>query len=224
MRINWPAFWTVMGVATIYYLVTNPNPFSMEAVVVFSVAAVFLVVRLFIQGRSDSTAPHQSEDESPPKKPPVGIGLKFKEVAINTAFINEFVSDEDMLKYPVQRIWETYHGKGPRLPGFRYDWTIDRQQQIFLMFVKSGREEFSNRLTFVLWLSGRTIEFKLDKLGSGDLKEPILTIWKMATLPDVTGTGKNIDEIAAIIKAAISAYKVSGVRFPVQQHTAVFQF
>jgi hypothetical protein len=145
------------------------------------------------------------------------------------AFINEKISEEDVKKYGIDALWDKYHIKREKPFGFYFSWTIDRDRDISLMRVHSGREELSNRITFVLIINGIVIEVELDKFGGdgsarlGDNK-PMTTTWKMVSIHQPPNCLLTRDEIIQVLKESLTAYKVSGFSWPVEQHTALFRF
>ena len=76
------------------------------------------------------------------------------------AFVNEFVSEEDVSSHDLEGLLNRYREypweKLPRA-GFRYSWTMDRARGVFLVLAKilqetgaSGLHEPTNRRIFVL--------------------------------------------------------------------------
>lgn len=144
-------------------------------------------------------------------------------------FVNEKVSDEDVVKYGIDTLWGQYHFKGEKLPGFYSSWTIDRQKDIFLMRVRTGREELFNQITFVLIGPDMRIEITLNVFGDGNNtkkgeNKPITTIWELDSIHLSENCPRNKEQVLEILKEALTEYKVRGVAWPVEQHTAVFRF
>ena len=70
-------------------------------------------------------------------------------------FVNEYVPEEDIKNYNLDETWLKYHPAYQSVPSYlRHCWTIDREDNIYLMLMDIGREEISNRHTFVVYLKG----------------------------------------------------------------------
>lgn len=135
------------------------------------------------------------------------------------AFINEYVSTEDVKKYDLDGINRRF-GKDPQI---RYGWTIDRERGVFLRWIKSGREEFASRVTMVLWWHGEIIPVYLEVSGTGDYSKPTTTVWSLSGIELSGVLEPSRDEILQALRDALTEYKV-GVGVDVADHTAVFEF
>jgi hypothetical protein len=136
------------------------------------------------------------------------------------AFVNEYVSAEEAKKYDLDGINKRF-GKDPEI---RYQWTIDRTKDVFLMWMKRGREEFAGRQMFALWWKGEVLPVYTESEGSGRLDEKTTTIWHSAGIELPTELAWQREEIIQVLKEALTEYKVSGIGVPVADHTAVFEF
>jgi hypothetical protein len=136
------------------------------------------------------------------------------------AFVNEYVSAEDVKKYDLDGINRKF-GKDPEI---RYQWTIDRANDFFLMWMSRGREEFAGRQTFVFWWKGEVLPVYMESEGSGRLNEKTTTIWRSAGIELPPQLAGQREEITQVLKEALTAYKVSGIGVPVADHTAMFEF
>lgn len=72
------------------------------------------------------------------------------------AFVNEYVSAEDVKKYGLEEINRQY-----RKSNVQPDWTIDRD--IYLRWIHSGREEFADQHDFTLYWKGTLIFLRLKR-------------------------------------------------------------
>jgi hypothetical protein len=143
------------------------------------------------------------------------------------AFVNEFVSAEDARKYGLEEI-DRRHFQAH----FRPEWTIDRERDIYLRQVESGREEHANRCGFTFYWKGVLLLIRLTRRGAGTPGGDAWTEWSLLDSPVVASiTGlpaeelqKNRPEILADLKAALTAYKDFGARSSSARHTATFTF
>jgi hypothetical protein len=135
------------------------------------------------------------------------------------AFVNEYVSAEDVKKYDLDGINRRF-GKDPQI---RYGWTIDRERDVFLRWIGSGREEFAGRETFALFWKGEVLPVYTESKSKGLLNEKTSTVWHSAAIelpPNLAGQGEAVTQV---LKEALTEYKV-GVGLDVADHTAVFEF
>lgn len=143
------------------------------------------------------------------------------------AFVNEYVSEDDVKKYRLEELLKQFGRldwiEDP-LPGFRLHWTIDRERDVFIMKMRSGREEFSNCLTFAMWWKGSILNVELKIGGDGSLVGKVTTIWSLTKIYYPDGFSGSQAQVAQDLKDALSEYKVSGVTWPVADHEAVFEF
>jgi hypothetical protein len=114
------------------------------------------------------------------------------------AFINEYISEEDIEKYDLKKLIEKYkrYTYSPDLDNI--NWTIDKENDIWL--VSFGREHdpemdhgFTREHIFVLHYKGHIIEARLwlEKDSSFNLStRPYLVNWKLLSL-----TPNNLNEI-----------------------------
>lgn len=137
------------------------------------------------------------------------------------AFVNEWVSDEDIKKYDLPSVWMKVTWDTP----IQYVWTVDRERNTFLIPYASGREEFSNHHDFVLWWDGELHKARLIKNNDRlDGLENLTTTWHLIGIDSDPGSVHSKEKVLAMLKEALRGYRLSGVVWPVQSHTAVFDF
>lgn len=139
------------------------------------------------------------------------------------AFINEYISEEDIKKYDVKYAWEKISGPGE--PS-KYTWTVDKEKNIYFIPMVSGKEEFSNQKLCALWWSGALLRVSLANVGGqldydnskGSVVWDLLRIWKPTDfiLQD--------DEIIPILKEALVVYGFSGISIPIIDYRVDFTF
>lgn len=128
-------------------------------------------------------------------------------------FINEYIPEEDFEKYKLKEIDSNYH------PGTKArDWTVDRERDINLRQVSSGREEFAHETWWTLYWQGELLSLQLDVLdGSGKPGEPGWTHWslrRIAAFDDhqlPVHLKEKLPEILSDLEDALTAYKDGGV-------------
>jgi len=145
------------------------------------------------------------------------------------AFVNEYASDEDIEKYGLREIWDKYHPlrKGRYFGGNRPDWTIDREQNIFLMQVGQGRGEAGNKVKFLLWANGQHIVAWLEVVGgeSDDLNNgPFKRVWDLSKLEVPMDCSISESLIINMLKSAVETYGYLGICRQVPNTTISFIF
>lgn len=79
------------------------------------------------------------------------------------AFVNEHISDADVEKYGLKDIDANFLVGGSK----RRDWTIDRERDIYLRQVASGREDQSEKSTWTFYWRGSPLILTRVTLGVG---------------------------------------------------------
>lgn len=74
------------------------------------------------------------------------------------AFINEFISADDVVNYNIAKI-DRYYLRSH----FRPHWTIDHDRGIYLRLVASGRDEFAGDHTYTFYWNENLIELDLSE-------------------------------------------------------------
>ena len=135
------------------------------------------------------------------------------------AFVNEFVPEDDVKKYGLEEIDQQYLRSC-----FHPEWTFDRERDIYLREVQSGREEFANKHGFTLYWKGALMFVQLTRKGGGVRGGEGWAEWTLLGIhiPDALQAKKA--EIIADLKAALSAYKDFGMYSATTIHTATFTF
>lgn len=77
------------------------------------------------------------------------------------AFVNEYVSDEDVKKYGLEEINRRYSKID--IPG-RFSWTVDRERNIYLRKMRSDKDAFWEDFTF-FW-QGELLAVRLSEEGT----------------------------------------------------------
>jgi hypothetical protein len=140
------------------------------------------------------------------------------------AFINEFISEEDDKKYGISEINKKAH-----VANYKCDWTIDRERDIYLRWMRYDRE-MSGRNDFTFYWKGNLLDIALKRHGDGVRGGKGWTTWAIwqflgknyLQLPENLESYRK--EIIADLKAALVAYKDFGIRSSIFDHTANFEF
>lgn len=135
------------------------------------------------------------------------------------AFVNEYVSAVDVDKYGLAEINRQFWKSDTR-----YDWTIDRQRDIYLRLMKSGRGEYGQQQEFTFYWHQRVLAVRLSR-DSGIAEDGrIASIWRLHHLVLPGALQSQRQAILDDLKLALEAYKTAGVGSSVNEHIAHFLF
>jgi len=136
-------------------------------------------------------------------------------------FVSEKVSDEDAKKYDFEGLSKTLRRQVWQL---KERWVIDRDRNIFLIWLGAGQEEFSLQNRFLLWWNGKLLTFSLTGTGSGNPFGVATTTWDSLLLALPENSGLDREEVVATLKEALTIFKWAGYGGQAVDHTAVFNF
>lgn len=141
-------------------------------------------------------------------------------------FINEFVSDEDINKYELNELWDRYHPVSPSKGVRHLSWTVDKEKNIFLIHLKSGREEFANESTFLLWWNGEEIIAHLLRYsGFCRPREGVgQVIWELQDITSPQGIKVVEKDILDTLKLSLKTYGFMGAHREIKNYTVDFKF
>lgn len=132
------------------------------------------------------------------------------------AFVNEYVSEEDIKAYKLDEIW-LEHNVIYRKTGVpshvRLHWTVDRDRSAYLMRVGGGGydQDFTD---WVLHLHGKRMNVRLTMPGEGSKnfkEQPYRIVWDLVRIhPELPEMIKQ--EVVQILKEALTAYGYAGAR------------
>lgn len=141
------------------------------------------------------------------------------------AFVNEYVSDEDVKKYNLADVRKAWNCDIP--PGFKYVWTFDRERDCYFILLRSGREEFANRAHCVLYFQGGHWDVEiLKELGGSQsaAENPYRIIWGLVEIKNLQGDSVPREEFVPVLKEALTAYGYRGVHSQIDNTIVEFTF
>lgn len=77
------------------------------------------------------------------------------------AYVNEYIPEADVKKYGLEEIDSKFLSTGIN----RRDWTIDRERDIYLRQVTTGRDELSTISKWTFYWKGNLLWFQREALG-----------------------------------------------------------
>lgn len=145
------------------------------------------------------------------------------------AFVNEYISDEDIKNYEIEKVWLSFNAQyiGKSRPaGFRFQWTIDRERNIYFMVVAGGgRADHEDGTACVLNWHGRQTTVRINEAdgSSANLNDrPFKIIWELLNTPSLDSVSNQ--EILGALKEALTAYGYEGARLQVPSTIVEFKF
>jgi len=127
-------------------------------------------------------------------------------------FVNEYISPEDAARYHLAEI-----DASCRSGGISRQWTIDREQDIYLRILSRGLEaETKHEGVWSFHWKGTLVTVRLDLLdGKGKPGEPGWSHWLLVRLNGTSGLppalGPYKRSVIESLKQALLAYKDAGV-------------
>jgi hypothetical protein len=123
------------------------------------------------------------------------------------AFVNEYISEEDWKKYDI----DGANKKFPWGVSFR-DWTIDRNRDVYLRQVGSGREEFYYQSTWTLYWHGNLLRVELETISAtGSRGGPCSAHERIRSIHIPLHLQEKRDQIMTDLYDALVAHKDGGV-------------
>lgn len=152
------------------------------------------------------------------------------------AFVNEFVSDEDIKKHGLDELKKKYNNwswREGRPSTFRHSWTVDRERDIFVLPLFSWNDDRSDRpmptrrQSWVIDWHGRRAIAVIDRApdSSSELKDsPYRINWVLIDL-DLSYAGDMSREQALMaFKEALTVYGHLGMYLQPERTAITFNF
>jgi hypothetical protein len=145
-------------------------------------------------------------------------------------FANEHASENDVKKFELRKIWNGFHIPFQQIgldENFHFPWTVDHERNIFLMRVHVGREELSNRCTFVLAIEGTLLTAILDRATGSTAnirKETGKSVWDLVRLDIPSGIDVDRDKALTLLIEALMTYGYRGVDRVLRHYAVEFSF
>lgn len=134
-------------------------------------------------------------------------------------FVNEYVPENDVKKYGLEEI-----NKSNFKTDVIYEWTIDRERDIYLRWIKAGREEFCDIHDFSFYWKGTMILVRLKYSGDSVRGGNGWSSWELLQINMPKELNAIRNEILDDLKLALGEYKTFGIGSTVSEHTVTFKF
>lgn len=122
------------------------------------------------------------------------------------AFINEFIPADDVVKYGIEAIDEIYSKIT-----FDPDWTVDRERDIYLRQMSTGREESANQSTWSFYWKGSLLRLVLIAEGGALETGELFMHYKLGRTVIPPEILAEREEILIDLKEALTARNSNGV-------------
>jgi hypothetical protein len=136
-------------------------------------------------------------------------------------FINEKISEEDAKKYDFEALSKTLRCS---LSNLKYEWTIDWDRNIFLIWLGNGQEEFCMQTRFLLWWAGQIITLSVNNFGERSPDGSKINTWDSPAFAFPDDLKPSHEEVIGILKEALIEFRWAGYNVQSVNHTAKFNF
>ena len=136
------------------------------------------------------------------------------------AFVNEYISQEDMEKYGLIKLMNHYYKLDGRFHPFnpktrKLSWTIDKERGIWLlnaisMHLPDARDGYTGETFFIIYYKGRKIEVVLNGSQIDRDTDPIKITWKLLRIRDEDIQGLDKEEVFKVLREALDGYGWDG--------------
>ena len=139
------------------------------------------------------------------------------------AFINEYISEENIEKYQINELRNSYSKyKNHPKKHHRHHWTIDTEREIWFMWVGVRQDPLDHTRTtgerfFTLYYKNEPIEIVLRRVfeesSDKSIENPYYVTWKLDCTEELSNL-KNIEEkeIIEVLKEALNIYGTHGIK------------
>lgn len=152
------------------------------------------------------------------------------------AFVNEYMTQEDVKKYGFEELVQQYVTFAGREGFLREpDWTVDKERESWLCWFRNETDNTPNAFdhattresVFILHYKGKNIEARVWLEEDSKLsiyKSPYIVIWRFISISPSSFEGVEETEIKAVLQEALSAYGSAGIRAQGEEKNAIVEF
>ena len=155
------------------------------------------------------------------------------------AFVNERISEEDIKKYELEELWDSYRDdeqmRAPSSPKYKesgaikildskgaYDWAIDREKETWLIYfawVKADsweemRQNYTDENIFIFYFEGEKFEVRLTQGSYKSYRDKELNVHCREftwSIKSISPKSKNEQELKKLLKESLEVYGARGL-------------
>ena len=149
------------------------------------------------------------------------------------AFVNEYMSQEDVKKYGFEELVQQYVTFAGREGFLREpDWTVDEERENWLCWFCNESDPYMDHATtresvFILHYKGRNIEARvwLDEDSQTNIYiSPFIVIWRFMSISPSSFKDAEEAEIKTVLQEALSVYGLRGIHAQGEGKNAIVEF
>ena len=153
------------------------------------------------------------------------------------AFVNEFVSEEDIAKHGLDELKKKYNEwswRQGRPSTFTHSWVIDRERDAFVMQLfawaetgQSGRSQPTTKETYLVHVHGREVLAVVDQVPgtwTSFSDSPFRITWNLIDIDMSAAPEVDRDQVVQLLKDALTAHGYGGARRQVPNTVVTFNF
>lgn len=130
------------------------------------------------------------------------------------SFVYEVISEEDNQKYKIAETLRKYHGI-LYVQSFS-SFVVDRENNIFLLFLDHGREEFVGQTLQILFMDGIEIFLRLNLNSVSELNAKIKCTWNLVSASFPENSSVSDEKFKRFLRDALLVF---GVGIPEYRHS-----
>jgi hypothetical protein len=147
------------------------------------------------------------------------------------AFVNEYISDENIDKFQIDELMNNVQSKNSKREkkpfpsqNYKHHWTVDKEREIWFMWTDTPNDplepsRFTGERFFVLDYKGESIEVVLKKIFKESSRKltdnPFNIVWTLDRISPESIEELSYEEIIELVKEALGVYGTSGIKTPV---------
>lgn len=135
------------------------------------------------------------------------------------AFVNEYVSEEDIKKYGLEAIDKRYFRAD-----YKTEWTRDKERDMYLRFMRHGGEDGVSQQIFAFYWMGNLLEVGVTFQGGGMRDGKRWKWWTLRYLSLPKELELHREEILEDLRDAMSAYGAAGLAVSSTDFTITCEF
>ena len=148
--------------------------------------------------------------------------------------MNEYISEEDMKRYEMEEKYYSFKPGRRRSGGpssaYRFNWTIDRDKEVYIYRGKLGSKDDSGHSYWLLNIAGDSyrVHTVMEQGCSGNLNDnPFIIVWGLIEVNLYENAFQAITpnkEMIQVLKEALTAYGYDGIIDQVDNTIVNFNF